>query len=146
MTETVQDLFDELWNRYELACNYSKHEIGQHDSRGPRGLSGYDMTIRTRFAKTVSQEKGAISTPFNRKTKKCPYCHEFTEWSSDTEDDASSEKIHVDEGKSLVSGAWVSASLARTDDGRIGLYVSGDDNSWRQIKFCPMCGRRLEEE
>ncbi|WP_057820001.1 hypothetical protein [Schleiferilactobacillus perolens] len=127
MTESVQDVFDELWNRYELVCSVLELEIGQGCPRGPRGLSVYDMTIRQRFAKAVSQEKGSKSTPLTEKQKKCPYCHEpFDEIVKNRSWDGAS--IHLNAQDELVSDA----------------SSNGIRNS-ASVNFCPMCGRRLEE-
>lgn len=71
MAETAQDVFDELWKRYELVCSDLDLEIGQGCRqgcpRGPRGLSGYDVNIRQRFLKALKAE--------SKEQKKCPYCH-----------------------------------------------------------------------
>ena len=67
MTETVQDVFDELWDRYELVCNNSEIETSQGCPSGPRGLSVYDITIRQRFLKALKEE--------SKEQQKCPYCH-----------------------------------------------------------------------
>ena len=125
--ETKRDVFYELLDAYDDAVSVGSN-LHPTDT-----LLEYDARYDAATQESESEAQ-----------KNCPYCHDFTEWSSVTEDDESLEEIHIDEGKPLVNGAWVSASLARKDDGRIGLYVSGDDSSWRQISFCPMCGRRLE--
>ncbi|QFR22521.1 hypothetical protein [Schleiferilactobacillus harbinensis] len=96
MTETVKDVFDELWKRYELVCSDLELEIGQGCPRGPRGLSGYDMTIRQRFLKALKTE--------SKEQQKCPYCH-----------------------------------------ATMGNKVVGKIVAYNDYRFCPMCGRRLEE-
>jgi hypothetical protein len=67
MAENAQDVFDELWNRYKMACSDFELEIGQGCPRGPRGLSGDDMTIRQRFSKALKAETEV--------QKSCPCCH-----------------------------------------------------------------------
>lgn len=135
MAETAQDVFDELWKRYELVCSDLELEIGQGCPRGLRGLSGYDMTIRQRFAKAVSQEKGSKSTPLTEKQKKCPYCHISEE---------------------ADSPSWIKGTGERIDGARFYISVGhpghaiilDDEHEWLgiSIRYCPMCGRRLEEE
>lgn len=124
MAENAQDVFDELWNRYELACSNLELEIGQDCLRGPRGLSGYDMTIRTRFAKAVSQEKRSKSTPLTEKQKKCPYCHEDKDWIADND-------VIMHYG---------------TDSNGLPILDINDHGHWitTDAIYCQWCGRKLD--
>jgi hypothetical protein len=123
MAETAQDVFDELWERYELACNDLKPEFGQGCPRGPRGLSEYDMTIRQRFANALKSK--------DKKQLECPSCHR---------------------GMSLINDVQNSGPLVtiKAKDGvcpELSVYDASIEVEYgAAIEYCPMCGRRLEEE
>ena len=123
MTETVQDVFDELWKRYELACSDLELEIGQGCPRGPRGLSGYDMTIRQRFTNALKVK--------DKKQVQCPFCHH---------------------GVSLINDVQNSGPLVtiKAEDGvlpELSVYDASIEVEYgTAIEYCPMCGRRLEEK
>ena len=67
MAETAQDVFDELWKRYEQVCNDFNQETGPGCPRGPRGLSRYDTTIPERFYNALKVE--------DKKQQQCSFCH-----------------------------------------------------------------------
>lgn len=46
----------------------------------------------------------------------------------------------------LVSGGWTAMYGGVDSDGRIRITAVGDDRADYYPKFCPECGRRLEEQ
>lgn len=123
MAENAQDVFDELWNRYKLACSDFELEIGQGCPRGPRGLSVDDITIRQRFSKALKAETEV--------QKSCTYCHD------------PEKKIET---------TSASYSLKFQKDKQFDLLLKRDIDyePWTvgslEFDYCPMCGRRLEEK
>ena len=123
MAENAQDVFDELWKRYELACNDSNPEFGHGCPRGPRGLSGDDMIIRQRFLKALKAE--------SEDQKSCPYCHDL-------------------EKKIKTTSASYSLKFQKDKQFDLLLKRDIDYEPWTvgslEFDYCPMCGRRLEEK
>lgn len=75
----------------------------------------------------------------------CPYCHDFVYWSEDSYDPENSERVAVDlVGSGYGCGSYVSIG----EDGKLVLCDHDEhEDTYRtfaiDIKFCPMCGRRL---
>ncbi|QFR62513.1 hypothetical protein LH991_16240 [Schleiferilactobacillus harbinensis] len=70
MTETVQDVFDDVWKHYlGLAYNSDSNSL-----IGPPGMAGDICDAPERFAAALAAEKGSKSTRLADKQKNCRYC------------------------------------------------------------------------
>ncbi|MFT9040750.1 hypothetical protein [Schleiferilactobacillus harbinensis] len=133
MSETVKDVFDTLLEAHRKIVQQA---YGDGDYVfGTSQLDNYIDGWKDRFAKSVTVEKGSKSTPLTEKQKKCPYCHISEE---------------------ADSPSWIKGTGERIDGARFYISVGhpghaiilDDEHEWLgiSIHFCPMCGRRLEEE
>lgn len=44
----------------------------------------------------------------------------------------------------LTTTKWTTASMTNLGEGGFAIFVSGDDDCFVKIEYCPFCGRYLE--
>ncbi|MCT2909847.1 hypothetical protein EFT87_14485 [Schleiferilactobacillus harbinensis] len=125
MTETVQNVFDDLLDSFKDL--YSCDEFSY-----PGVADQEEAEYRERFAAALAAEKGSKSTRLAEKQKNCPYCHD------PAEDDPASNLSDVIGTRMMIITHGTGAPYITTWD------FNGSES--KQISFCPMCGRRLEEQ
>lgn len=134
MAETVQDVIDSM--RREAIGYRKRFDSFKFKRQGQMADLLFAIVNRLTAAQAAENEW----------RKRCPYCHEFETYDTDTYDFGRNEDITVDVGELLVNGDYASAYMAMGIGKRIGIFVSGETSSWHQINYCPICGRRLEAE
>ena len=126
MTKTAQDVFNDVWKHY-LGLAYTSDS---NSLIGPPGMAGDICDAPERFAKAF-----AAATP---KQEKCPYCHE------DVNADTNSWVGRV--GRDLLDDAGISQVYVSIEHPGYLIAVGPKGTAdTAPIKYCPICGRKLED-